>query len=101
MQQDDVIQKLQDAHQKYVDWWLPIDVAGGSFMAPMSLHRFCETLLTYDGGWGGTDGEQIENWWDAWMDEHDINSKTRMKIQILKLVIAHYTDVIDLNKSYE
>jgi hypothetical protein len=28
---------LKNAHQEYVDWWLPIDVAGGSFLAPMFI----------------------------------------------------------------
>ena len=28
---------LKNGHQEYVDWWLPIDVAGGSFLAPMFI----------------------------------------------------------------
>jgi len=49
MNKDERLQILKDAHQKYCEWWLPIDLACDSCMGAMSCHRFCETLLTYNG----------------------------------------------------
>lgn len=46
MSKYDRYKKIVDSHEEYVEWWLPIDVAAGSVMAPMSLQRFCELMLT-------------------------------------------------------
>ena len=40
MNKSERLEELKKAHQRYVDWWLPIDVANGSFLAPMSIERF-------------------------------------------------------------
>jgi len=99
---DDRLSILKDAHRRYVDWWLPIDLACDSCMAPMSCHRFCETLLTYDGGWGGTGEQRIENWWDRWLgDTIPVDKKQSFKSYILKMIVGHYTKIIDLNKKDE
>ena len=80
---------LKDAHQKYVDWWLPIDLECDSCMAPMSCHRFCETLLTYN-----------DEWWNRWLGEIILEDKKQsFKSEILKMIIRHYTNIIDLNKN--
>lgn len=85
------IQVIKSAHKKYVDWWLPIDVASGSLMAPMSCFSFCQTLLTYEGGWGGSEGQRIENWWNEWLSDYtSVEDKTRMKKIILNFIIGHY-----------
>lgn len=82
---------LKDAHQKYVDWWLPIDLECDSCMAPMSCHRFCETLLTYN-----------DEWWNRWLGEIIMEDKKQsFKSEILKMIIKHYTNIIDLNKKDE
>jgi hypothetical protein len=89
------IEVIKLAHQQYVDWWLPIDVAAGSTMGAMSCHRFCESLLTFEGGYAGG----IKNWWNEWLGDYtSIEDKTKMKVLILKLIISHYTGIIDLNK---
>jgi hypothetical protein len=82
---------LKDTHQKYVDWWLPIDLQCDSCMAPMSCHRFCETLLTYN-----------DEWWNRWLGEIiPEDKKQSFKSEILKMIIGHYTKIIDLNKKDE
>lgn len=97
---DNKLSILKDAHRRYVDWWLPIDLACDSCMAPMSCHRFCETLLTYDGGWGGIGEQRIENWWDKWLgDTIPVNKKQDFKSYILKMIVGHYTKIIDLNEN--
>lgn len=94
MKKDEMFTKLKEAHQRYVDWWLPIDVASGSLMAPMSCHRFCETLLVNDFGYT----ENIKNWWNEWMiDFIEPSEKIKMKRLILQLIISHYLHLIDLN----
>lgn len=75
------IEEIKKAHQRYVDWWLPIDVAGGSFMAPMSYERFCEWLLT------GNDSD----WFDRWLPEFiEVNEKHYMKRQLLSVIIDQF-----------
>lgn len=102
MNKEERLQVLKDAHQKYVDWWMPIDVAAGSLMGAMCRHRFYETLLTYEGGWGGVEDQQIKSWWNEWLGEYtSIADKTIMKQFILKLVIGHYKGIVDLNKKDE
>ena len=97
MSKEEMLNKLKDAHQRYIEWWLPIDVESGSLIAPMSCHRFCETLLYNDGGFGGS--SPIKNWWDEWMkDFRSPEDKIKMKQQILTLVISHHKGLIDLNK---
>ena len=86
---DEMLVEIMKGHQKYVDWWLPIDVAGGSFLAPMSCHMFCEYLLLHDD----------ENWWYRWMcpefleEEHKVYDKRT----VLGLIQQHYFKWIDLN----
>ena len=97
MKTEELMTKISEAHQRYVDWWLPIDVAAGSIMAPMSCHRFCETLLINDGGFGPK--TSIKNWWNEWMiDFTSPSDKYQMKQFLLKMIISHYTGLIDLNK---
>lgn len=82
------INVVKSAHKKYVDWWLPIDVAAGSILAPMACHLFYETLLVYD-----------DNWWNRWLNDYNsIEDKTKMKRIILKFIIGHYLEITDLNK---
>jgi|LakMenEpi03Aug12_release.lakeMendotaPanAssembly.Ray.scaffolds.fasta_scaffold00102_84 hypothetical protein len=97
---DERLQILKDAHKKYCEWWLPIDLACDSCMGAMSCHRFCETLLTYDGSWYGTLEEQrIKNWWDRWLgDTIPVDKKQSFKSYILKMIVGHYTNIIDLNE---
>lgn len=95
MKREDRIDEIKKAHQRYVDWWLPIDVAGGSFMAPMSCSRFCEQLLINDGGWS-----TIENWWNEWLPDFTTpTEKYYMKRAVLEAIIMHHTNIIDLNKN--
>ena len=97
MKSEEAVIKIKEAHQRYIDWWLPIDVSSGSLMAPMSCHRFCESLLVNDFGFGGS--SPIENWWDEWMTEFTSPiDRLRMKSLILKLIVSHYTGLVDLNK---
>lgn len=78
---------LKEAHQKYVDWWLPIDVANNSVMAPMARHMFCETLLTYE-----------DDWFNRWIEDSiPTDKKVAFKKRILQLIIFHYLNKIDLN----
>jgi hypothetical protein len=73
---------LKQAHQRYVDWWLPIDVAGGSFLAPTSFHGFCRYLLV------ANDTE----WFDRWLPEFiETNEKYYMKQIALSLVLENFT----------
>jgi hypothetical protein len=95
MNKKERMEVIKSAHQKYVDWWLPIDVAAGSIMGAMSCHRFCESLLVFEGGYA----YGIKNWWNEWLGDYStIDAKTKMKQFILKLIISHYTGTIDLNK---
>jgi len=41
------VRLLSKGYKRYVDWWLPIDVAGGSFLAPMSFEWWLERMLTF------------------------------------------------------
>jgi len=94
-------QILLDGHQKYVDWWLPIDVAAGSPLAPMGLFRFCEFLLLVPD----------EEWFDKWLDKDmfprpidgdERLDKLYMKKYILSLIKKHSSGWIDLhNKGNE
>jgi hypothetical protein len=64
------LEEIKNAHQRYVDWWLPIDVAGGSFLAPMSLDRFYRFLLA----------APDVDWFDRWLPEHtSVEEKYYMK----------------------
>jgi hypothetical protein len=92
---------LLKAHQQYVDWWLPIDVAAGSVLAPMGLYMFCHRMITMP-----------ENeFFDRWIDETElpipVNGDIRMariymKDFIVKRIIAHVNGNIDLhNKGNE
>ena len=72
------LDKIKASHQKYIDWWLPIDIAGGSFLAPMSLLSFCENLLVYP-----------NDFFDRWTNGYN-------KRDVLHVVIAHHTGFIDL-----
>jgi hypothetical protein len=77
---------IKDAHKKYVEWWMPIDLACNSCMDAMSVHRFCETIVTYN-----------DDWFERWIDIPK-NKKIAFKKTVLKFIIAHYTHVFDLNK---
>lgn len=50
--------KIIESYNKYVAWWLPIDIADNSSLAPMTFNRFCETLLIFPD----------ENWWNRWVN---------------------------------
>ena len=90
MKREERLDKIKKAHQRYVDWWLPIDVASGSLVAPMSRHRFCESLLTYSD----------QNWFDRWLPDYiNITEKNHMKRWVLEFIIAHYTHIINLNEN--
>jgi len=86
---DTILVEIVKAHQRYVDWWLPIDVASGSLLAPMSCHRFCEYLLLYDD----------EEWWDRWLDNELLTkeNKTYDKRIVLGLLYKHTTGFMDIN----
>jgi len=75
---------LVDAHNRYVAWWLPIDVANGSVLAPMCLSRFCEFLLTLNDN----------NFWNKWMEPNDY----MMKRYVLDLLKQHWSGEININK---
>ena len=51
------VRLLSKGYKRYVDWWLPIDVAGGSFLAPMSFEWWLERMLTFPD----------EKWFDRWI----------------------------------
>jgi len=84
---DERIALLKDAHQEYVDWWLPIDVAGGSLLAPVGFLWFLHYLLTMPS----------EHWWDRWVgctipkDKHYV-----LKRDILRLIIEHHKGEINV-----
>ena len=79
---------IKAAHAKYVEWWMPIDLACDSCMGAMCCHRFCETLLTRN-----------DEWWDRWLGNVIPEKKKQpFKTHILKLVVGHYTEILDLNK---
>ena len=91
--QQDILLK---AHQQYVDWWLPIDVAAGSVLAPMGLYSFCHKMLSYP----------EKEFFDRWIDETELpipkNGDIRMgriymKEFIIKRIIAHVNGNIDLH----
>jgi hypothetical protein len=85
---DRKLEIIKAAHQKYVDWWLPIDVAASSAMAPMSCHRFFESLLTFN-----------DEWWERWIgDSIPKEDKIAFKRLILNHIIGYYGEVINLNK---
>jgi hypothetical protein len=85
---EDKLSILKDAHKKYCEWWLPIDLDCNSCMGAMSCHRFCETLLTYN-----------DEWWNRWLgDTIPVEKKQSFKSYILKMIVGHYTKIIDLNK---
>jgi hypothetical protein len=89
MSRDERLLVLKNAHQKYVDWWHPMDVAAGSIMGAMSCHRFCETLLTYN-----------DEWYDRWIEDSIPKDKKQpFKVDILRFIIGHYGNIIDLNKN--
>jgi hypothetical protein len=71
--------KLQLTYNRYVAWWLPIDVANGSCLAPMSYIGFCELLLTND------------IFWMTWE-----NGFT--KRDLLNVIVFHYTEYGIANK---
>jgi hypothetical protein len=80
---------IKEAHAKYVEWWMPIDLACNSCMCAMCCHRFCETLLTRD-----------DKWWNTWLgDVIPEEKKQPFKVHILKLVVCHYGKIIDLNEN--
>ena len=87
---------LLKAHKQYVDWWLPIDVAGGSFLAPMSLERFCSFMLKMPD----------EEYFDRWIDETELPipkdgdirlARIYMKDFILKTIGMHMLEYINLH----
>lgn len=51
-----------EAHKKYIDWWLTIDLSNDSSMAPMALWMFCERLLIYED----------EYFFDKWINADNI-----------------------------
>ena len=74
---------LKIAHQEYVDWWLPIDVAAGSVIAPMSYDRFLESLLTYP----------HENWFSRWIGDKIPSDKiTYFKTFIFRVVVYNIVE---------
>jgi len=84
----DAFKLLSDAHQRYVAWWLPIDVAAGSCLAPMSFLRFLEALLTLPN----------TEFFDRWI-ETDVFTKPSDSIKlrkfILRLILMEYTGFND------
>lgn len=71
---------LKDAHQRYVDWWLPIDVAAGSIMAPNSIQRFCKTLLIYG-----------DKWFDRWFEGVVFTgSKHSFRLKLLECLMLDF-----------
>lgn len=86
---DEWMQEVIDAHQRYVDWWLPIDVAGGSFLAPMSRHRFCRWALYMP----------EEEVWNRWFPDYveDREKKLNLKRFVIELIEQHTNGLIDIN----
>ena len=92
-----VLQKIiLDGYQRYHDWWSPIDIAGGSFLAPMTLLWFCEYLLKFED----------DEWFDRWLDKDKFiiskggdkrEAKIYMKKFILQTIIQHHTGWINLH----
>jgi hypothetical protein len=77
------IEEIKNAHQRYVDWWLPIDVAGGSFLAPTSFEGFCRYLLI------ANDAE----WFDRWLPNYtSYDEKYYMKSCMLDSVLLKRYD---------
>lgn len=67
---------LKNAHQKYYNWWHPIDVNNGSILGAMAYNRFLESLLTYN-----------DDWWDRWIGNTiPLDKKIAFKVYILKTI---------------
>lgn len=81
LKKKDRLRLLNMAYQKYVDWWLPIDVANGSVMAPITFHRFLGYLLIFP----------EDTWWNRWIGDVMPDDKLSLKQFILELIIKHYT----------
>ena len=60
MKREERLEEIKKAHQRYVDWWLPIDVAGGSALAPRSFDGFCRFLLVANDS----------DWFDRWLPDY-------------------------------
>ena len=74
---------LKIAHQEYVDWWLPIDLACDSCMGAMSYDRFLESLLTYP----------HEKWFTRWIGDKIPSDKiTPFKTFIFRLVVFNHVE---------
>jgi hypothetical protein len=83
------LDNIKAAHSKYIEWWTPIDLDCDSCLSPMCCHIFCESLLTYD-----------DNWWDRWLNNIiPKDKKQSFKSYILKLIVNHYTGIINLNEN--
>ncbi len=73
MNKKERLELLKDTHKRYVDWWMPIDIACNSCLAPMSFKRFCDSLLTYP-----------DEWWSRWLGDKVLDTKkTAFKQYIL------------------
>jgi len=67
---------LNNAHQKYINWWLPMDIQSGSSLGAMAYNRFLESLLTYS-----------DDWWVRWIgDDIPLDKKIAFKVYILKII---------------
>ena len=81
MNKEEKIKILKDAHQCYVDWWLPIDVAAGSVMAPVSFNIFLHYLLAMP----------EDKYWDRWLSgKIPQDKKTAFKLFILEFIVKDY-----------
>lgn len=74
--------RLLEAYKKYVEWWLPIDAASDSALAPMSFLSFCESLIT----------REDEEWFHRWSNGEFLKS------DVLKLIKADCYNIINLNE---
>lgn len=88
-------QIILDGYQKYYNWWLPIDVANGSTLAPMTFLWFCEYLLVFDD----------KKWFDRWLDKDKFilpkgggekTARVYMKKFILEQISKHHMGYINL-----
>jgi len=85
----DYVMILKCAHEDYVDWWLPIDVAGDSFMAPMGFLRFLTYMLYLP----------QDEWWDRWVgNEYSREETLNLKHVTLDLVVRHYLGYVDVHE---
>lgn len=81
MNKKERIEILKVAHQEYVDWWLPIDVAAGSVMAPVSFPMFLQYLLKLP--------EEV--YWDRWIgDKIPKDKKIEFKQFVINTLIEYY-----------